>query len=263
MAEVNGTRLFYEAQGQGPPLLFVHGFTLDHRMWRRQAQALAERFRVVCYDVRGFGRSDMPGAAQYRHAEDAAALCEHLGLGRVVVVGHSIGAAQTLELALTQPGLVAGWISICMSGLGGIPFPPEVTAVFGAVRAAVSAGDVDTAKRIWSSCAWFAPAREKPELRAELEQMISDYSAWHWLHDNPAKGIDPPAASRLAELRMPALVITGERDLRYNSVVGDALMRSIPGATALRVAGAGHLACMEAPDAVSRAIATFAALHQS
>lgn len=263
VAEVNGTRLFYETQGQGPALLFVHGFTLDHRMWRRQARALIERFRVVCYDVRGFGRSDMPTSTPYSHAQDAAALCEHLGLERVVVIGHSIGAAQSLELALTHPSLVAGWVSVCMSGLGGIRFPPDVTSMFGAVRSAASAGDLQGAKRIWANCAWFTSARAVPELQSELDDMVRDYSAWHWLNDNPAKGIEPPAGARLAELRMPALVITGERDLRYNAVVGQALMRSIPGATALTVPNAGHMACMEAPDAVNRAIAAFATSCQA
>jgi pimeloyl-ACP methyl ester carboxylesterase len=259
-AEVNGTRLFYEAAGEGPPLLFVHGFTLDHRMWRRQAQALSDRFRVVCCDLRGFGRSAMPTSESYSHCQDVAALCMHLGLRRVVLVGHSIGAAQTLELALTQPDLVAGWVSVCMSGLGGIPFPKDVTVMFSAIRAAAQAGDLTFAKEIWKTCEWFAPARRSPGLAAELDRMVGDYSAWHWHNENPAKSIAPPASSRLSELRVPALIVTGELDLPYNHAVAEALLRGIPGATTRRLPDVGHMANMEAPESVNRALASFAEL---
>src|SRR5262245_17718569 len=92
ITEVNGTRLYYEVRGAGPALLFLHGFTLDHRMWNRQVEDLAKAHQVITYDARGFGRSAMPGTEPYRHYEDAAALCEHLGLTRVIAIGHSIGA---------------------------------------------------------------------------------------------------------------------------------------------------------------------------
>src|SRR5512146_2752360 len=99
-------------------------------MWRPQVEALAGRFRVVVYDARGFGRSALPSEGpSYRHCDDAAALCEHLGLARVVV-GHSIGAHQTLELALERPALVAGWAAICPAGLTSVPFPADLTRMF-------------------------------------------------------------------------------------------------------------------------------------
>jgi pimeloyl-ACP methyl ester carboxylesterase len=258
IAEVNGTRLHYDARGTGPALLFLHGFTLDRRMWRRQVEALSARFRVVSYDARGFGRSAMPGAEPYRHCDDAAALCEHLGIDRVVAVGHSIGAHQTLELALTRPGLVAGWVSVCAAGLASIPFPGDITTMFGAIRASAREQSVDAAKAIWAACGWFASAREAPAIAAELDEMLADYSGWHWTHDNPAKNIDPPAAERLADLRAPALVVTGARDLPYNDAVADALVARIANASALRLPRAGHMANMEAPDEVTSAIADFA-----
>ena len=89
----DGTRLHYEVHGTGPALLLLHGFTLDRRMWIRQID-LAKTHKVVCYDARGFGRSDLPTSETYRHYEDAAALCDYLGLQRVVAIGHSIGAHQ-------------------------------------------------------------------------------------------------------------------------------------------------------------------------
>jgi pimeloyl-ACP methyl ester carboxylesterase len=257
-ADVNGTRLYYEARGDGPVLLFLHGFTLDHRMWRPQVEGLAGRYRVVRYDARGFGRSAMPGDAAYRHCDDASALCQHLGLQRVIAVGHSIGGHQTLELALDRPDLVAGWVSICTAGLASVPFPDDISRMLAEIRRRAGAGDLDAARAIWSHCPWFAPARERPALAAELDRIFAGYSGWHWTHRNPARDLEPPAAARLGELRAPALVITGGRDLGYNAAIGDALCAAIPDASALRLPRAGHMASIEEPAGVNDAIAEFA-----
>jgi pimeloyl-ACP methyl ester carboxylesterase len=257
-AEVNGTRLYYESQGTGFPILFLHGFTLDHRMWSRQVDALSSEFRVVTYDARGFGRSALPGEGSYRHCDDAAALCAYLQIERAVVVGHSVGGHQMLELALTRPSIVAGLVALCLSGLASVPFPDELTQLFVTLRQTARESGIEAAKRIWSRAGWFASAREVPALASELAVMLDDYSGWHWTHDNPAKGITPPAAEQLQALRAPARVITGVRDLPYNTDIGEALIRGIPNATRVRLDTAGHMASMEAPDAVNQAIAELA-----
>jgi pimeloyl-ACP methyl ester carboxylesterase len=256
-AHVNGTQLYYEACGSGRPVLFLHGFTLDHRMWRTQVEALASRYRVVTYDARGFGRSMVPDTTPYRHYEDAAALCEYLGLRRVVVVGHSIGAHQVLELAIARPELVSGLVMICTSGLAGIPFPDDVTKMFADIRAAASEGSVDAAKKIWASATWFV-ARENPALARELDAILADYSGWHWTHANPAKGLEPAAAERLGELRIPALVVEGGRDLAYNALNAQMLLERIAGAARLSLPHCTHMANMDDPDPVNAAIAALA-----
>jgi pimeloyl-ACP methyl ester carboxylesterase len=260
-ATVNGTQLYYQdSGGDGPALLFLHGFTLDHRMWRPQVEALAGRFRVVVYDARGFGRSALPSdAAPYRHCDDAAALCEHLGLARVVAVGHSIGAHQTLELALERPDLVAGWAAICPAGLVSVPFPEDLTRMFADIRAAARDTGLDAARDIWRRCLWFAPLRETPALAALFDQILADYSGWHWTHRNPVQEAVPPAAGRLAELRVPTLIVTGGRDLPYNEAVAARLRAEIPGAVSLALPRAGHIANLEDPEPVDVAVAALAA----
>jgi pimeloyl-ACP methyl ester carboxylesterase len=259
-ADVNGTRLHYEMSGEGPPMLLLHGFTLDRRMWRPQVEGLSSRFRVVAYDARGFGRSAMPVVgAPHRHCDDAAALCEHLRLGAVIAVGHSIGAHQLLELAIARPDLVRAYASLNGSGLASVPFPQDVLAMFGAIRAAVKSDGIDAAKRIWSRAEWFAAPRERPEVAGALDAMLAEYSGWHWQNDNPATGLAPPAAERLAEVRVPALVVHGERDLAYNDAVARALAEGIRGATMLRLPRAGHMANLEEPAAVNEALVALAA----
>lgn len=255
IASINGTRLYHECQGQGPTLLFIHGATLDHRMWRAQVAELANRFRVITYDVRGYGQSAMPDG-EFRHCEDAAALVDHLGLDRVVVIGHSIGALYALELALTRPDRIVGLVSLCMSGLGVPAFPEDTLAMFAAIRQAAR-GSLAAAKAIWAASGWFASARALPGVAIELDAMLADYSGWYWTHDSPSRPIAPPAVERLGELRVATLIIDGERDLAYNHAIAGELKQRIRGAALLRLA-AGHMANMETPTLVNAAIGDFA-----
>ena len=258
IVEVNGTRLHVERRGAGDDaLLFMHGFTLDHRMWAPQLAALPPDRSAVAYDLRGMGRSALPDpAVPYRHVDDAAALCDELGLARVHVVGHSISGLYALELALLRPALVARITLVGMSGLGTIPFPPDVQALFGAVRAAAAAGDLASAKRQWAAGGWFTPARERPAVAAALDDMLRDYSGWHWRSDNPARNLEPPVAARLAEVAAPTTVVVGERDLPYNLAVAEALAQGIPDARLVRIAGAGHMIGMETPAALDAVLAS-------
>jgi pimeloyl-ACP methyl ester carboxylesterase len=256
-ADVGGARLFYESHGAGPPLLFLHGFTFDRTMWRRQVEALSDRFEVIVYDARGFGRSDLPTTETYLHCDDAEALCRALSLDRVIAVGHSIGAHQMLELALKHPSRVVGWVAIGMSGLASVPFSDDLMSVFADVRRA-AAESIEAAKQIWVNHGWFAPAREVPELAVELDRMLESYSGWHWTHTNPAGNIEPPASDQLESLRVPALVVTGGRDLPYNHANSKILRSKLSNVTALDLPLAGHMPNMEDPEPVNRAISELA-----
>src|SRR6476620_5009078 len=91
-ADVNGIHLAFERVGRGYPMLLIHGFPRDRRLWRKLVPLLADRFDTVAYDRRGYGESDRPAdPATYDNgtmAADALALANHLGWERFLVVGH-------------------------------------------------------------------------------------------------------------------------------------------------------------------------------
>src|SRR5471030_2146970 len=91
----DGARLRYRDEGSGPALLLVHGWTLDLEMWNALSAALRADFRVVRFDRRGFGLSSGEPGVELDIA-DLAALCRHLGLERVALVGMSQGARAVL-----------------------------------------------------------------------------------------------------------------------------------------------------------------------
>jgi 3-oxoadipate enol-lactonase len=96
-ATIDNIRFFYEEAGSGPPVVFLHGFTLDHRMWQPQIEYFKERFRVICPDARGHGKSDAPltGYSRAHRVEDLAGLVDRLGFERFHLVGLSMGGAGT------------------------------------------------------------------------------------------------------------------------------------------------------------------------
>ena len=257
IAEVNGTRLWYEVAGEGPPIALVHGFSLDSRMWDDQFAAFAAHHRVLRYDLRGFGASSIPDGP-YRHADDLATLLDELSIVPAGIVGLSLGGMIATDFALTYPDMVTALVLVD-SVLGGHRSSPEWDAAVTPVWKAGRAGDIATAKSLWLDMGLFAPARRNPAVGTRLEQMVTEYSGWHWLHHDTVQGLEPPAAEQLARIAAPTLVIVGDQDLPDFLAVAGQLGREIPGAQHLVLPNTGHMANMEAPDAFNDAVLRFLA----
>ena len=256
-AEVNGTRLYYEAAGSGEPVILVHAFTLDTRMWDDQFEVLARDFRVIRYDARGFGKSPPPKPGDtYSNAEDLAALADKLDARKPHVVGLSMGGRFALDYAVTYPDGLRSLVVID-SVVGGWRWSREWLTSYAPVVEAGRRQDVAQAKALWLGLPLFAPARQKPEVDTRLKQMVGDYSGWHFVNHNPERPVTPPALGRLDSVRAPTLVLVGERDLPDFQRTAERLERDIPGARRAPVAGAGHIANMEAPEAVNKALTGF------
>jgi pimeloyl-ACP methyl ester carboxylesterase len=256
-AEVNGTRLYYEAAGSGEPVVLVHAFTLDTRMWDDQFEVLARDYRVIRYDARGFGKSAPPKAGEpYSNADDLAALLDHLDARRAHVVGLSMGGRFALDYAVTYPDRPRSLV-VVDGVVGGWQWSREWVAAYAPIVEAGRKRDVAQAKSLWLGLSLFAPARAQPQVDARLRQMVGDYSGWHFVNQNPERALAPPALGRLGAIRAPTLVLVGERDLPDFQRMAEWLEREIPGARRAKIAGAGHMANMEAPAAVNQALGGF------
>src|SRR5262245_14497105 len=110
-ASIPGAQLYYESSGSGESaVVFVHGFSLDRRMWDDQFEVFSRGCRVVRYDMRGYGKSEMLPDVPYRHADDLCELLRVLGIGSAHLVGLSLGASVALELAASQPQMVSSLV---------------------------------------------------------------------------------------------------------------------------------------------------------
>lgn len=255
--EVGRTHLCYDLRGDGPVVVFLHGFTLDLRMWEDQLPAFLPRFRVLRYDLRGFGRSDLPSVGEpYRPADDLRALLGSLGISKVHLVGLSAGGAVALDFALEHPDLVDRLVLVD-SALGGFDWSPALVEGWDRIDRVAQAEGVEVARQTWLADPLFEGARTKPGVRERLETILREYSGWHWLNESPSQGADPPAVHRLASIVSPTLVLVGEHDLPDFHRIAALLAEGIPSARRVSVPGAGHMPNMEAPAAFNRIVLEF------
>jgi pimeloyl-ACP methyl ester carboxylesterase len=244
-AEVNGTKLFYEVAGSGQPVIFLHGFGLDNRMWDDQFDDFAQHYRVIRYDLRGFGKSSPPGSEPYSHAEDLSALLNHLEIIRTHIVAHSMGGMVALDFAINNPYALKHLVLVD-AALGGYQWSDDWTAHIRKVWGLGRNGDIEKAREQWLNYDLFRPALANSQSEERLRQMIMDYSGWHWAHKDPESSLDPPAAKRLEDVLAPSLVVVGEEDLPDFQAIGDVLENGIGNVRKLLIPGAGHMPSMEA-----------------
>lgn len=265
-AILNGGRLYYEVAGSGSAVVLIHGFSLDTRMWDAQFETFARKHTVVRYDVRGFGRSDKPGA-HYSNADDLKALLDHLNVERAAACGLSMGGTIATEFTLRYPERVSAFIPVDAAGGSLIKKDDsighsrwaEFVVMMGVVRKTALKDGVDAARDEWLNCDLFAPERELPEVKRGLEAIVGDYSGWHWVNPGPYLPFKPDPSERYGEIRAPSLIVVGERDLPPFHSIARGMAADIPGAKLAVLPGAGHMVNMDAPELFNRTVLDFLA----
>jgi 3-oxoadipate enol-lactonase len=255
--DVDGSSLYYEEIGTGRPIVLLHGFSLDRRMWDAQFAVLGSLYRVVRYDLRGFGKS-APGTKPYSHADDLIAVIDSLGLERVDLVGLSMGGGAAINAAIVCPERVRALVVVDPS-LGGFRWSAEFTASLAAIRVTARQAGVEAARDHWLSLPIFRAAMSQPRVAERLASMVADYTGWHWLHPDPGRPFNPPAIDRLREIRAPTLVIVGELDTVDFHGIATTLESRMAHARRIVLRAVGHMANLEAPAEFNDIVRTFLA----
>lgn len=256
MVDIGSGRLWTRDEGSGPTVIFLHGFSFDHRQWAPQIERFRERHRCIAYDLRGFGRS-APSTASYDHVLDLHALIESLGLEAPVLVGLSLGANIAMSYAARYPQ-VPSKLVLASSGLPGFEWqeerPPD------AAKAYADAHGAEATKAFWLHHPLFASLEDYPEAAAAVSEMVTDYSGWHWENADP-RVVSPPGQDPDAVVT-PTLVIRGGRDARGYRDIGALLAEKIRNASLVTFDEAGHMVNMEQPDRFNAVLADFLATKE-
>lgn len=260
--EVEGGRIYYEVEGDGPPVLLIHGGLGTLRMWDEQVPRFAERHRVIRYDTRGLGRTETDDV-EFANRDDAIAVLDHLGVASAAVVGQSRGAMIALDLALDRPDRVDALVSVA-GGIGGY----EPTLAEG-----TSGPPWDELERLWEEKEWPALAeletqvwvdgwgqpsdRVDPEVRRQVHDwIVAGYEAGN-AEGRPVP-MAPPAVERLDELRVPTLVLVGTAD-EPGAVVAGRKLGSAPNAQLVEFENVAHMIQLEQPDRFAEVVLEFLA----
>ena len=254
---VRDTTIYYEQAGQGPALLFTHGMCGDASAWAGQVERLAGQFSCVTYDRRGHTRSGLGTEPESvaTHATDGAALIEALELPRPVLVGSSGGARIAVELARTRPGLLSGAVFseppiFSLDPAAGQAFMTEVATVVrpaaetGGPAAAVDAFFSLICPGLWSRL----DETGKDRYRANGPMMLAEFAG-------------PPyqlALNDVTGIAVPCLVVAGTESHPALRSIAATLVRALPDARFIELAGSGHVTYVERPDQFARATAAFA-----
>jgi 3-oxoadipate enol-lactonase len=256
MVAVNGTHLYYEQAGSGHPLVLIHGFTLNTQMWEDQFAVFARHYRVIRYDMRGFGRSALPTEELFTAVDDLRALLDALGVSCTFVLGLSRGGSVAIDFALAHPERTCALVLVDPA-LGGWPWSEAFSQSMRELEIAARTQDVDKARQSWLAHPFFQPVLERPELAERLAQIVANYSGWSWLHASSERDADLPEVRPLEQISVPTLLVVGERDIDEFQAIANHIASAIPHLTKLILPGVGHMANMEAPEAFNEAVLHF------
>jgi pimeloyl-ACP methyl ester carboxylesterase len=254
-----GARLYYEAEGEGPALTLIHAGVAHLRMWDEQVAAWRDRFRVVRYDTRGFGRTlteDVP----YSNRDDVRVVLDAFGIDQTHLLGLSRGAMIATDFAVEQPQRVRSLVWVA-GGLRGFDIDdPRLVAMWPDMERLEEARDwerlVDMETQVWTDGPGQPPDRVDPEVR---RRMIA-WNMENYRADQQAnQPIQPeiPAAERLNEIKIPTLFIWGTLDELGVLKSGEKLAAEVAGARSHVFEGVAHMVNLERPEEFNRLVSEF------
>lgn len=257
---VTGARVYFEAAGDGHPLVLIHAGIADCRMWNEQFKVFSQTYRVIRYDTRGFGKSKTEDV-EFSNRQDLFDLLAHLDVEKAYILGASRAGGIALDFTLDHPEKVDALILVG-SGLGGASHKPpdHEQRMFNEMQEAWNQKDfvrlAGLELKMWVDGPGQPETRVAFALRERVRDMILDTYTSHTTEGKPQR-LDPPAAKRLTEIRVPTLIIYGDLDESGVLAAADQLERGIPGARRIVMTGTAHMPSMERPGEFNRIVLDF------
>jgi 3-oxoadipate enol-lactonase len=251
---VEGARLWYERAGGGFPVVLVHPGLWDSRIWDDQFAAFAEHHDVVRYDLRGYGRSDVPDRP-YSDLRDLRYLLGEVRIDRCAVVGCGSGGQLAIDFALAHPDVVEAIVPVA-PGLSGYRWrDPGLDRLVEEVDRSVRSGDLLRAMDI--ELAVWAPLSAGPGAEDGRARAIAMDNAEVLRMDDTLLETPPPAVAHLGDIQAATLIVVGDHDLAEIHAIADVLLGSIPGAQKRVIAEADQLVNVRRAERFNRVVLDF------
>jgi pimeloyl-ACP methyl ester carboxylesterase len=249
--DANGERLHYMIEGSGPAVLLIHSMGIDSTMWREQFRALADRYTCIAIDCRGHGDSSYNARFTVAGvAADHKALLDELGVETCHVVGLAMGGPIALSFAAQWPSAVRSLVIADgfadMREVGGARIPEWSKTIRSTAMADFGRTYADSRLMKW------APAGAHDELARSIAKVLPE------TYIDVMKAIfEIDFRDELATVRVPTLVLWGERDEVTPIEHSRQIANGIPGAVLKTIPDAGHIANIDQPEAFNRHLGEF------
>lgn len=261
--DVGNGSLYYEEAGSGEPVIFVHGHSLDHRMWDEQFAEFAKEYRVIRYDLRGYGASSSQTEDyQFTHVQDLVTLMDSLHIRKAHIVGLSLGGFIGADMLGWFPERMASAFlasgNIRKSKGPSQPMTKEEALKRDEEIAALKVKGVDVMKREWFEGLMSSGGTRKERMRQPLWEMIDDWDAWQPLHKEVrvVAGLDAYEAIKKNHPTVPTLIVEGKSaNNRYSNQ--PEILKYLPNGKLKVLEDCGHMLNMEQPEAFNAALREF------
>jgi pimeloyl-ACP methyl ester carboxylesterase len=244
--------IFYEAKGSGEVIILIHDGILNREVWDDQFAYFAERYKVIRYDRRGYGKSS-PARGSYSHLEDLKTLYECLNIDRATLMACSSGGALAIDLALSCPKKVRRLVLVGAI-VGGFTYTNHFYTRGGYVPESF---ENDLAEGIWYVTKDpYAIYTENTEAKTKAVSLLENNPTRIYSRSRFIRG-DKPAYRRLNEIQIPALILVGEFDMPDVHAHAGAMNAGIFNSKRIIISNSGHLIPMEQPALFNKAVSDF------
>ena len=241
LAEVNGTEIYYEVHGSGPPLILAHGVGGNHAIWWQQIPRLSQFYMVVTFDHRGFGRSkEIPeGPHRGDYVNDLLGLLDHLEIDRAALVGQSMGGTCSLAMTGWHPERVA---ALVMSDTTGMMDHPDVqpTAAWLSAQSTLNQADRAVSKDF----------QQRSPALTELFLQLNSFNKANRFNVR-AEGYKGPTPEEVSNNGVPVMFILGTNDRVVDPNILRRAHELVVGSRLVEFPGPGHSVYWEQPEAWS------------
>ena len=254
----DGAQIYYEAVGEGTPVILLHGHTLDLRMWDPQVKPLLEAgYRVIRPEMRGYGHSSkqQPGQ-QFTHLDDMMTVMDSLHISKAHVVGLSMGSFVASEMVamlsdrLLTATLASGWIRN-MPGPS-TPFDSLELARKDSVIAQNLAQGIDKWKEEWIEKLVSGGGSNREAIRESVTQQVNDWDGWQLINREMRNyyGYEAWDTLKVRQPEIPVLILSGEKEGKGKNP----MLQYLPNSRQVIIPDCGHMSNMEKPEEFTKLI---------
>jgi 2-hydroxy-6-oxonona-2,4-dienedioate hydrolase len=260
-AGINHAQIYYETAGKGTAFVMIHAGVADSRQWNNEFAYFAQKYQVVRYDLRGYGKSE-PVDGEFSHMGDLVSLLDILGLHEpLIIMGCSMGGGLAMDFALTNPSRVKALIMVD-AGPSGLELDVETPSKFADAEKAFNAGDLDLVAEIETQIWFDGMDRTSEQVNQTMRKLLYEMDRTALSHEMKQLGkrlpnTQTPAFDRLQDLAMPVLIIVGAHDTPYILAAAEYMVKNIRSGRIIRIEDAAHLPNMDHPRAFQAAVSSF------